>query len=83
MVWIIVVVAALVLIYFARMWLRGIHLFNVANSIILAAITYEKFDLDRRKAADEMLRRILTLNSKQRETFEALWHPDREIARWR
>ncbi|WP_303982919.1 hypothetical protein [Dongia mobilis] len=83
MAWIIVTGAALFLIYFIQTRRRGIHIFNVANSIILAAITYEKLSPERRKAADEMLNRLLTKNDKSGETFDALWQPDREIARWR
>ena len=81
--WIIAIIAALLLIYLTRTWFRGIELFNVANNIILAAITYESLGVERRRAADQMLKETLAANSHFDESFEALWEPSREGVRWR
>jgi hypothetical protein len=81
--WTIAIIASLLLFYLGKMWFRGIELYNVANNMILAAITYESLSPERRKVADEMLKEVLAANARLRETFEALWQPHRESARWR
>lgn len=81
--WIIAIIAALLLVHLGRVWFRGIGLYNVANNMILAAITYESLSAERRKAADEMLKETLAANARLGESFEALWQPGREGVRWR
>src|SRR5262245_35157285 len=75
--------AALIVIYIVSTWRRGVQLFNVANSIILAAITYESFSSEKRKKADAMLAETLAANPRLGYTLEELWQPNREAARWR
>lgn len=81
--WLIGILAVILLAYLVAMWFRGTELYNVANNIILAAITYESHSPERRKEADDMLKETLAANPRLGYTFEELWKPDSEATRWR
>ncbi|MBL8200164.1 MAG: hypothetical protein JNK40_04250 [Chromatiales bacterium] len=75
--------AAIVLFYFIATWRRGAQMFDVANSIILAAITYESFSPEQRRNADAILSKTLAANPGLAYSLEELWRPEREATRWR
>lgn len=73
----------LVTAWLVQNYFRGITIFNIANSIILAAITYEAMPMDARDASDRQLSDLLKHNARLQETLSSLNEPDRELVKWR
>ncbi len=66
-----------------KKYFDGIKVFNIANSIILAAITYDQLSEKEREWIDQMLIELLCANPHLKESPSSLNEAGRELVKWR